>query len=149
MQPAPTTDPAWFDRLQRLLLQFCICILFAMIAIELIELFYALGKAVFTVPSHGSRLLISKEEAANIVPLFLGILITLELIETLRGYVHDHAIRIQLILLVGLTAITRHLLAADLKAGDEGLNFSLAALILALAAAYFLIERSGAKEKPL
>ncbi|MEJ1972521.1 MAG: phosphate-starvation-inducible PsiE family protein [Lacunisphaera sp.] len=149
MQPVPTTDPAWFDRAQRLLLQLCICFLFVAIAIEVVDLLYVFGKAIFTAPDRGARLLISREEAGRIVPLFLGILITLELIETMRGYVHNHAIRIQLILLVGLTAITRHLLAADLKAGDEALNFSLAALIVALAFAYFLIERSGGERKLL
>jgi len=135
-------------RLQQLVVQYCIVVLYLFIGVEIIELSYVLVRSVLSPEAHGGRLLISARELGNLVPVFLSVLISLELVETLRVYRDQHVVRIQMILLVGLTAITRHLLTADVFHGEPLLNFSLAALLLALAGSYFLIDASEKSKAP-
>jgi uncharacterized membrane protein (DUF373 family) len=140
----PAAEPL-FHRLRTIVVRYCMGLLLLFITVEIIELTYGFGRAVFVTGDHPGRLLISSQEMSGLVPVFLNILISLELIETLRVYLKNQVVQIQLILLVGLTAITRHLLTADLFHGEPALNLSLAGLVVAIATAYFLIGRSPEK----
>lgn len=144
-----TTESKAFYTTQTLILHFCIWFLYGFILIEIIDLVYAFSQAVMSPSSDSNRLLLTKSEVSSFAAVFLTIVISLELAETLKVYIHAHTVRIRLILMVGLTAITRHLLAADLNHADAMLNFSLAALTVALAAAYFLIGHSAGKDSEI
>jgi uncharacterized membrane protein (DUF373 family) len=130
------------NRFKSFFLRVCIGLLYLFIAIELVDLLYVVFRGVTTFDPASSRLLLSKVELQQVAPVFFAILIMLELVETIQAYLTEHEIRIQLILLVGLTAITRHLLIFDLKEGNAWQNLSIAALVIALGGAYFLIERA-------
>lgn len=142
MTSPTSSSPSVENRLKSLFLRACIAFLYLFIAIEIVDLLYVVIRGVTTLDPNSHRLLLSKVELQQVAPVFFAILIMLELVETIQAYLTDHEIRIQLILLVGLTAITRHLLIFDLKDGDAPQNLSMAALIIALGSAYFLIERS-------
>jgi uncharacterized membrane protein (DUF373 family) len=76
---------------------------------------------------------------------FAGVLLVmmgLELIETLKTYFAEHYVRIEVILIVAMIAVGRHIVQIDLEhMGGLGL-VGIAALMLGLAVSYFLVKRT-------
>jgi uncharacterized membrane protein (DUF373 family) len=112
------------------------------IAVELIELIYQFGKALFTMNDTTTRLLITKEQTAQVLPVFFNILIAIELIDTFNIYIKEHSIKVQSILLIGLMAISRKLLVLDIGHADGLSNIGLASIILALSLGYYLVKKN-------
>jgi uncharacterized membrane protein (DUF373 family) len=77
----------------------------------------------------------------------LVVLLGLELIETLKQYTADHHVRVEIVFLVGLIAVGRHVIQVDYGHAPMGELFGMAAVILALAAGYFLVRRSGQEKQ--
>ena len=117
------------------------------IAVEFIELVYQFGKTLVTPGDSGERLLISKEQTALVLPVFFNLLIAIELIDTFNVYIKEHSIKVQSILLIGLIAIGRKLLVADVGHSDGLHNIGLAALIIALSLGYYFVKRPAPKGK--
>lgn len=111
------------------------------ITVEIIELLYQFGLALFTSDDTSDRLLISKEQTAMVLPVFFNILIAIELIDTFDIYVKEHSIKVQNILLIGLIAIGRKLLVLDIGHSDGLNNIGLAAIILALSSGYYFVKK--------
>ena len=116
-------------------------ILAVYIVVEIIELVYQFGKALFASNEGSGRLLITKEQTQLVLPVFFNILIAIELIDTFNFYVKEHSIKVQSILLIGLIALGRKLLTLDVGHADGLSNIGLAALILALAGGYYLVKK--------
>lgn len=111
------------------------------IAIEIIELIYQFGKAIFTLNENSHRLLVTKEQTALVLPVFFNILIAIELIDTFNVYIEEHSIKVQSILLIGLIAVGRKLLVLDIGHSDGMTNLGLASIIIALSLGYYLVKR--------
>lgn len=77
----------------------------------------------------------------------LVVLLGLELIETLKQYTAEHHVRVEIVFLVGLIAVGRHVIQLDYGHAPMGELFGMAAVILALATGYFLVRRTGEKPK--
>jgi uncharacterized membrane protein (DUF373 family) len=73
---------------------------------------------------------------AGVLLLMLG----LELLETLKCYFTESQIRIEVILIVALIAVARHVMLLDVEHTGWAALFGSAALILALAASYWLVR---------
>ena len=112
------------------------------IAVEIIELVYQFGKALLTTDDTSTRLLITKEQTALVLPVFFNILIAIELIDTFNIYIKEHSIKVQSILLIGLIAIGRKLLILDLGHADGLTNIGLASIIIALSLGYYLVKKN-------
>ena len=72
----------------------------------------------------------------------LLILLGLELLETVKVYYREHSVRVEVILLVGLIAMGRHVLQVDLHHTEPWTMLGFSTLILVLAVSYFLIKRT-------
>jgi uncharacterized membrane protein (DUF373 family) len=72
----------------------------------------------------------------------LLVLLGLELLDTVKVYFREHCVRVEVILLVGLIAMGRHVLEIDLHHIEPLILFGFSSLILALAASYFLVKRA-------
>jgi uncharacterized membrane protein (DUF373 family) len=77
----------------------------------------------------------------------LVVLLGLELIETLKQYTADHHVRVEIVFLVGLIAMGRHVIQVDYAHAPPGELYGMAAVILALAGGYFLVRRSAQADK--
>ena len=77
----------------------------------------------------------------------LVVLLGLELMETLKQYTAEHHVRVEVVFLVGLIAVGRHVIQVDYGRAGAGELFGMAAVILALAIGYFLVRRSSQQEK--
>lgn len=129
-------------KFEEVVFYFLSAIIVLYIAVEIIELVYQFGKALLTTGDETTRLLISKEQTAQILPVFFNILIAIELIDTFNVYIKEHSIKVQSILLIGLIAIGRKLFVLDLGYADGLSNIGLASIIIALSLGYYLVKKN-------
>jgi len=80
----------------------------------------------------------------EIFGFFLLILIGIELLETIKAYLLEKVIHINLVLEVALIALARKVIVLDLNKYDGVTVLAYAALIIAVAVAFFLIKKKGA-----
>ncbi len=130
-----------FKKFEMFVHYFLTIILVVYITIELVELAYQFGRAIFFTEGDGNRLLISKAQTAEVMPVFFNILIALGIINTFNIYITEQVIKLQSILMLGLVSMCRKLFMLDV-AHLNGLNIiGLATIIIALALGYYLVRR--------
>jgi uncharacterized membrane protein (DUF373 family) len=117
---------------------------FAMLVIfyQTVELFCLFGQKLISSVQH--QTFMEEEKGRPLAALFFGILLFLEIMQTIRVFTEGHSIKLRIILIVGLIAAVRKLLLMDMSHADPMSEIALAALIIALSLGYFLVSRSGA-----
>jgi uncharacterized membrane protein (DUF373 family) len=88
------------------------------------------------------NLLLDINEMLDVFGFFLLILIGVELLETIRAYLNDHVVHVEIVLEVALIAVARKIIILDVKTVSAELLLAIAALVLALAGAFFLQLRA-------
>jgi uncharacterized membrane protein (DUF373 family) len=78
----------------------------------------------------------------------LLIVLGLELLETLRVYFTHHRVRLEIILVVAIIAIGRHVINLDFEHLSGATVAGIAALIIALTGGYYLVRKAGAADLP-
>jgi len=78
----------------------------------------------------------------DIFGFFLLILIGVELLETLKAYLSEHVVHVEIVIEVALIAIARKLITLDIKELASDKVLAVAALVAAVALAFFL-EKFG------
>ncbi len=121
------------------LLQFLLVIV---ITISTAHLFVLLFKRL---PSSWSEVHTADDLHIVMQRAFGGVLIVvlgLELMETLKVYFKEHKVRVEVILVVSLIAVGRHIIQVEYEHMSGMQLIGLGALIVSLAAGYFLIARA-------
>jgi len=77
----------------------------------------------------------------DIFGFFLLILIGVELLETIKAYLTEHVVHVEIVLEVALIAVARKVVILDVKDVTPLTIFSIAALVAALAIAFYLEKR--------
>jgi uncharacterized membrane protein (DUF373 family) len=80
----------------------------------------------------------AQRSIAGILTAVLG----LEVLETLKVYFHDHYIRLEVILVVAIIAVSRHLVQADFEHASALSLLGLSAVIGSLTLGYFLVKKA-------
>ena len=86
------------------------------------------------------------EYGKSIVVLFFNVLLALEILETVKISSSAHDVKIRVILLVCLIAISRKVLMLDLGHPEPMVELALAALVIAFAFSYYLVTRKGPRQ---
>jgi uncharacterized membrane protein (DUF373 family) len=103
-----------------------------------IELIYLIAMDILSPP----LLLLEIDELLEIFGYFLLILIGVELLETLRIYLKEHALNVQVVLLVAMIAIARKVIILDSSEIGSLTLIGIGFIILSLAAGYYLVKKS-------
>jgi uncharacterized membrane protein (DUF373 family) len=89
------------------------------------------------------------ESAAGLIPMmqqsFAGVLtvvLGLELLETLKTYFTEHHVRLEVILVVAIIAVGRHIIQVDFEHTPGTVLLGLSGVILALTLGYLLIKKA-------
>lgn len=95
-----------------------------------------------------SGLAYDPQNTSNYGALFFSVLLSLEILETIRLFHQDNEIKLRLIFIVAMIAISRKLLALGTLTGNGDVPSYLATggLILAFSVGYFLIRKAGVRE---
>ena len=72
---------------------------------------------------------------------FLSVLIGIELLHTIKMYLRTDVVHVEVVLLVALTGVSRHVIDLDYEKLDPMKVLGLAALIISLSAGYYLIKK--------
>lgn len=104
-----------------------------------IELVFVVIQAMMEPPRY---LLLDIGEMLRIFGFFLMILIGLELLASIRMYIQDETIHVELVMVVALIAVSRKIIVLDYEKTDAMAVLGIAALVIALSAGYYLMKRS-------
>jgi uncharacterized membrane protein (DUF373 family) len=97
-----------------------------------------IGEEIWKAP----RFLIPVQGLLNVFGYFLLVLIGAELLETLRAYLKQDVIHVRVVLEVALIAMARKAIIAEPASASNWELFGVAALILALAVAFYFERRT-------
>lgn len=86
--------------------------------------------------------LIGVEQILDVFGLFFLVIIGIELLETVKMIITESSMNVDVIILVGVTAIVRKVMIIDIKNTAPMFLMGMGVLILALAATYHLITSS-------
>ena len=123
-----------FEKLITVTLVFLMAIV---VLLATIELGWIIVKDIITPPVF----LLEIEELLEIFGLFLLVLIGVELLETIKAYIKDNVVHIDVVLTVAMIAIARKVIILDVKELPSMTLVGIAAIIVALAAAKFYYSK--------
>jgi uncharacterized membrane protein (DUF373 family) len=107
------------------------------VGLATIELAWVILRDIITPPI----ILLEIEELLEIFGFFLLVLIGIELLETIKAYLMTHVVHVEIVLEVALIAIARKVIILDLEKYESLTLVGIAALISAVALAFWVIKR--------
>ena len=122
---------------ERYIVSALIIMMSLVILLATIELGWVIIKDLMRPP----RFLLAITDLLEIFGFFMLVLIGIELLETIKAYLVEHVVHVEIVLEVALIAIARKVIILDIEK-YEGLTIvGTAALILAVAAACYAVKR--------
>ncbi|WP_462319216.1 phosphate-starvation-inducible PsiE family protein [Marinilabilia sp.] len=85
------------------------------------------------------------EQLQSLFGLFLVILIGIELLDTVKAFLKEEQVHVEIVLLVAIIAIARKVIVWDFSEHEVQQLFSLSAMLLALALSYAIIKGTWSK----
>ena len=108
--------------------------------IDLVLLLY--DALVVTTPA-----LLEQRELITVLGAFLLVLIGVELLDTIKVYLRENAIHVEIVVLLAIIAVARKVILLD-PTGMSGIDFGIelmgiGVIVVGLSAGYFLIKKAG------
>lgn len=122
---------------ERLIVGSLILMMIVVILLSTFELGRILVLDIFTPPNY----LLDINELLDVFGFFMLILIGVELLETICGYLNEHVVHVEIVLEVALIAVARKVVIIDVKEYSSETLVAIAAIVLSLAGAYYLQNR--------
>ncbi len=114
-----------------------IVMMILVVLVSTIELGWIIVKDLFNSP----LFFLEISELLEIFGFFLLVLIGIELLETIKAYLNEHVVHVEIVLEVALIAIARKVIILDIEKYDGITIIGVAGLILAVSAAFYAIKR--------
>lgn len=134
-----------FQRLQTFIRRFELVIVISLILLmmmvvvqSLVELLLVLWKDIVAGPVN----VLQNQEMLTVLGFFMMVLIALELLETIKNYLTENAIHVEVVLLVAMIAVARKVIILDMKELPALTLFGIAALVLSLSTSYWLMKKT-------
>ena len=108
-----------------------------------IDLGWVIVKDMLTPPV----LLLDVNELLELFGVFLLVLIGMELLSMVKGYITEKTIHVEVTLVVGIIAIARKVVILEPKEIDGPTLLGIAAIIFALTLGYYFVKRARAEQK--
>lgn len=138
---------AFMARLMKLFERVIVIALISMMMLVILLSTIDLGRLLIVDIFSAPNFLLDINELLDIFGYFMLILIGVELLETIRAYLNEHEVHVEIVLEVALIAVARKVVILDVKDYQPLTLFAIAAIVLALAAAFYL-EKRGRWLKP-
>lgn len=128
-------------RVMKLFEKAIILVLMAMMAVVVVASTIELGRLLISDLLDGSLMLIDINQLLDIFGFFLLILIGVELLETIKAYLAEHVVHVEIVTEVALIAVARKVIVLDVKDVNPEVLWGVAGLIIAIAVAFYLQKR--------
>ena len=125
--------------IERLLIGGILIVFCTILVLSFVDLVYVIYLDVIDPP----LFIIDADRLMELFSLFLIILIGLELLETIKVYLKEDLLKVELVILVAIIAIARKVIIWDFDKYSYLELIGLATMILALSAGYFLLKKAG------
>jgi len=126
----------YLKALQRGIIYLTLFIISLLLIIALIDVFIKLYDGLVNNPFRAFIEL----QYPQLIDLFLVIIIGVELLETIKGFLRDEILHVELVVLVAIIAISRKVIVWGISKTTSQEMFSLAAMLAALALTYWVIK---------
>lgn len=143
MPPEPTPPQrnatGWiFKRFERAVISALAVLMGIIVVITTIELGWLIARDLLSEPAQ----LLQTNELLEIFGFFLLVLIGLELLETIKAYLEENVIHVEVVLEVAMIAMARKVIALDLSKYSGLSVVAIGVLLIALAFAFYMERRS-------
>ena len=108
------------------------------VALATLELGWLIVKDVITPPV----LLLEINELLDIFGMFLMVLIGMELLDTIKTYLDDRTLHIEVVIMVAMIAIARKVIILNEKELSANTLLGIGAIIVALGIGYYLVKQA-------
>jgi len=129
-------------KLERVVLVALVFMMGLVVFLSTLELGWILIQDIVTPPV----VLLDIDELLDVFGFFLLVLIGIELLETIKAYFVEHVIHAEVVIEVAMIAIARKVIILDVKELPSLTLLGIAAIIITLAVAYWVVKR-GIKEQ--
>jgi uncharacterized membrane protein (DUF373 family) len=126
-------------KFERIIVTTLIVMMAVTILLATVELGWLIIKDIITPPI----ILLEIHELLDIFGLFLLVLLGIELISTLKTYLTENAIHVEVVFAVALIAIGRKVIILDVKEISSLSLLGIGAIIISLSVGYFLVKRAS------
>lgn len=128
----------YLEKFELVITRILLVLMAGVVLLATIELAWILVQDVFTPPV----LLLEINELLELFGLFLLVLIGIELMHSVTTYIVRREFHLETVVTVAIIAVARKIIVLEPKELPEGSLLGIAALVLALALAYYAIRRS-------
>jgi uncharacterized membrane protein (DUF373 family) len=125
-------------KFERIIVTALIVMMGLTILLATIELAWLIIKDIISPPV----ILLEINELLDIFGLFLLVLLGIELVSTLKTYLTENEIHVEVVFAVALIAIGRKVIILDVKEISSLSLLGIAAIIISLSVGYFLVKRT-------
>jgi len=123
-------------KIERLVVSALLIMMVITVFLATIEVGWLLLKDIMTEP----MFLLEVQELLDLFGLFLLVLIGIELMETLKVYLTERAIHVEVVFTVALIAVGRKVIILDVKEMSSLTLLGIAAIIVAMSFGYFILK---------
>ena len=134
---------AFLKKFEYVIVLSLIAMMVIVVVLTTVELGWIIIRDIITPPI----ILLEIDELLEIFGFFLLVLIGIELLETIKAYLITHVIHVEIVLEVALIAIARKVIILDIDRYESLTLIGVAALISAVALAFFVIKRHIKRNK--
>jgi uncharacterized membrane protein (DUF373 family) len=128
----------FLKKFERIIVTALIVMMVLTILLATIELGWLIIKDIITPPV----ILLEINELLDIFGLFLLVLLGIELVSTLKTYLTENEIHVEVVFAVALIAIGRKVIILDVKEISSLSLIGIASIIISLSIGYFLVKRT-------
>ncbi len=127
----------FLKKFEKIIVTALIVMMVVTILLATIELGWLIIKDIITPPV----ILLEINELLDIFGLFLLVLLGIELVSTLKTYLTENEIHVEVVFAVALIAIGRKVIILDVKELSSLSLMGIAAIIISLSVGYYLVKR--------
>jgi uncharacterized membrane protein (DUF373 family) len=124
---------------ERALIYLLIIMMVGVLVLAAVELGYYLVNNII----NSDFMLIDLDALMDLFGLFLLVLIGIELLDTIKIYLRDNVVHVEVVVLVAIIALARKVVVLKVEELSGDLILGIAGLIVALGVTYYLIKKSG------
>jgi len=133
-----------FRKLEKIMIVVLLIIMTIVLILAIFELGWILVKDIISEPIF----ILEINELLELFGLFLLVLIGIELLDSIKTYITENVIHVEVVLIVAIIAVARKVIILDLEKFPSLTYVGVASIILALAIAYYLVIRTHRFKNP-
>jgi uncharacterized membrane protein (DUF373 family) len=136
----------WTERFKRTIAGVLLAMMAIVVVIATAEIIFIMISKLFGGALGRAEVLLTQDQLLEVFGVFLTVLIALELVETVEVYFREHAVHIEIVLVVAMIALSRKFILLDPHAYTSLTLLAMAAILLALGLTYWLVRKAGRVE---